>query len=73
MSIIFKGDIDHSLNKLPAPSKIFRQTGNITFNRINFKVPWFSNIFPDKAVEGGKQNWRWAVKSNKFIPVLTAN
>ena len=42
---------------------------------ISFKVPQCSNIFPDNAVEGGKQppcnRRRWAVKSNKFIPVLT--
>ena len=36
-------------------SKILRQTRNTTSNRISFKVTQFSNIFPDNAVEGGKQ------------------
>ena len=48
--------------------KIHHQTRNTISKRINFKVPWFSNIFPDNAVEGGKQP-PWAVKPSKFILV----
>ena len=37
--------------------------------------PQFSNTFPDNTVEGGKHipvtEWCWAVKSDKFILVLT--
>ena len=56
-------------------SKIILPFGNTTSNQISFRVTQFSNIFPDNAVEGGKQlratEWGWEVNLNKFNAVST--
>ena len=75
MSVISKGNTDHPSTPMPQTtclesnySEIYCQTGSTTSLQ-------FSNTFPDNTVEGGKHipvtEWCWAVKSDKFILVLT--